>query len=133
MNSGQKLKKTACHLYMITQGNIKMKNDTKSCNVRWRLCGIVSRSSYGIVVVGRYCGCFEEDIGLSQNDYENTVVGKYAEQAPKVGAPVGGVGQDLGRTRALGMPLCRISCPALRRAFMGSLGGPSGDALMLCL
>ena len=37
-------------------------NDNKSCNVKWKLHGNISRNSYGNVVVGRYGGCFEEDV-----------------------------------------------------------------------
>ena len=37
-------------------------NDDKSCNVRWKLHGNISRNSYGNAVIGRYGGCFEEDL-----------------------------------------------------------------------
>lgn len=37
-------------------------NDNKSCNVKWKLHGNISRNSYGNAVVGRYGGCFEKDI-----------------------------------------------------------------------
>ena len=39
-----------------------MINDNKSCNVKWKLHGNISRNSYGNAVVGRYGGCFEEDV-----------------------------------------------------------------------
>lgn len=39
-----------------------MINDNKSCNVRWKLHGNISRNNYGNAVVGRYGGCFEEDV-----------------------------------------------------------------------
>ena len=44
------------------QSNIYVINDNKSCNVRWKLHGNISRNSYENAVVGRYGGCFEEDV-----------------------------------------------------------------------
>ena len=41
-----------------------MINDNKSCNVRWKLHGNISRNSYGNAVIGSYGGCFEEDVSL---------------------------------------------------------------------
>ena len=39
-----------------------MMNDNKSCNVRWNLHGNISWNSYENAIVGRYGGCFEEDV-----------------------------------------------------------------------
>ena len=39
-----------------------MKNHIKSCNVRWKLHGNISRNGYGNAMIGRYGACFEEDI-----------------------------------------------------------------------
>ena len=39
-----------------------MKNHINSSNVRWMLHGNVSRKGYGNALIGRYGGCFEEDI-----------------------------------------------------------------------
>ena len=39
-----------------------MINDNRSCNVRWKLHGNISQNRYGNAVVGRYGGCFEEDV-----------------------------------------------------------------------
>ena len=39
-----------------------MKNSIKSCNERWMLHDNVSRNGYGNAIIGRYGGCFEEDI-----------------------------------------------------------------------
>ena len=39
-----------------------MKNNIKSCNERWMLHGNVSRNGFGNAIIGRYGGCFEEDI-----------------------------------------------------------------------
>ena len=44
------------------QSNVTMKNDIKSCNVRWMLHGNVSRNGYGNAIIGRYGGYFEEYI-----------------------------------------------------------------------
>ena len=41
-----------------------MMNDNKSCNVRWKLHGNISRNNYGNVVIGSYDGCFEEHVWL---------------------------------------------------------------------
>ena len=37
-------------------------NDNRSCNVRQKLHGNISRNIYGNAVIGRYGGCFEEDV-----------------------------------------------------------------------
>ena len=39
-----------------------MMNDNRSCNVRWKLHGNISRNSYENAVIGRYGGCFKEDV-----------------------------------------------------------------------
>ena len=39
-----------------------MINNNRSCNVIWKLHGNISRNSYGNAVVGRYGGCFQEDV-----------------------------------------------------------------------
>ena len=44
------------------QSNMTMKNHIKSCNVRWMLHGNVFQNGYGNAIIGRYGGCFEEDI-----------------------------------------------------------------------
>ena len=44
------------------QSNMYVMNDNKSCNVKWKLHGNISRNSNGNAVVGRYGGCFEEDV-----------------------------------------------------------------------
>ena len=58
---------------MITQSNIKMKNDTKSCNVKWMLHGNVYQNGYGKVVVGRYGGCFKKDVGLCVGEQDKVL------------------------------------------------------------
>ena len=47
---------------MIMESNMTMKNHIKSCNVRWKLHGNISRNGYGNAVIGSYGDCFEEDI-----------------------------------------------------------------------
>ena len=39
-------------------------NDNMACNVKWMLHGNISRNSYENAVIGRYSGCFEEDVWL---------------------------------------------------------------------
>ena len=49
-------------LYDHAKSNMTMKNSIKSCNERWMLHGNVSRNDYENAIIGRYGGCFEEDI-----------------------------------------------------------------------
>ena len=59
MNKGKAQLSCGC---MIMKSNMAMKNHIKSCNVRWMLHGNVSQNGYGNAIIGRYGGCFEEDI-----------------------------------------------------------------------
>src|SRR4051812_12607531 len=47
---------------MIMQSNMKMKNHTMSCNIRWMLHDNVSQNGYGNAIIGSYGGFFEEII-----------------------------------------------------------------------
>ena len=53
---------TIMQLYDHAKSNMTMKDNIKSCNERWMLHGNVSRNGYGNAIIGRYGGCFEEDI-----------------------------------------------------------------------
>ena len=46
--------------YMIMQSNMKMSAQVK--RKRWKLHGNISRNGHGKAIIGRYGGCFEEDI-----------------------------------------------------------------------
>ena len=50
-----------------------MINDNKSCNVRWKLHGNISRNSYENAVVDRYGGCFGRCMGLSVREQEKVL------------------------------------------------------------
>ena len=47
--------------YMIMQSNMTM-NSQVIKRKRWKLHGNISRNGYGNAIIGRYGGCFEEDI-----------------------------------------------------------------------
>src|SRR4051812_39774331 len=47
--------------YMIMQINMTMKMYVIKME-RWKFHGNISRNGYGNAIIGRYCGCFEEDI-----------------------------------------------------------------------
>ena len=51
----------SCRL-MIMQGNMTMKDKSYEHEEWWKLHGNISRNGYGNAIIGRYGGCFEEDI-----------------------------------------------------------------------
>ena len=48
--------------YEIMQGNMTMKDKSYEHEEQWKLHGNISRNGYGNAIIGRYGGCFEEDI-----------------------------------------------------------------------
>src|SRR3954468_15052220 len=48
--------------YEIMQGNMTMKDKSYEHEEQWMLHGNISRKGYGNALIGRYVGCFEEDI-----------------------------------------------------------------------
>src|ERR1041385_2559764 len=44
------------------QGNMTMKDKSYDHEEKWMLHGSISRKGYGNALIGRYGGCFEEDI-----------------------------------------------------------------------
>src|SRR3954467_1766798 len=48
--------------YEIMQGNMTMKDKSYEHEEQWMLHDNISRKGYGNALIGRYGGCFEEDI-----------------------------------------------------------------------